>query len=162
MPTPQVPASDQDRPAGESTETSQNREVPSAAPKPSTGYEVVDFDALPPTRCPCGWSRRGLMDAADFPGSLHRVEILEDARVHYHKRLTETYYLLECGPDARLQLDGELLPLRPGMCVMIRPGVRHRAIGRMTILNLVFPKFDPADEWFDEPDGAHGEPAEGS
>jgi hypothetical protein len=32
---------------------------------------------------------------------------------------------------------------------MIPPGVRHRAIGKMTVLNIVFPKFDPADEWMD-------------
>lgn len=159
MPSPQSTASAPDRLTGGSSEASTFKEVPPAANGSPVGYEVVDFDSLSPTRCPCGWSRRGLMETADFPGSLHRVEILEDARVHYHKRLTETYYILECGPDARLQLDAEQLPLRPGMCVMIRPGVRHRAIGRMTILNLVFPKFDPADEWFDEPDGAHGEPA---
>jgi hypothetical protein len=33
--------------------------------------------------------------------------------------------------------------------VLIPPGVRHRAVGRMTILNMVVPPFDPADEWFD-------------
>jgi hypothetical protein len=27
------------------------------------------------------------------------------------------------------------------------PGVVHRAIGKMTVLNIVYPKFDPADEW---------------
>jgi hypothetical protein len=27
--------------------------------------------------------------------------------------------------------------------------VRHRAIGRMQVLIVVYPKFDPADEWFD-------------
>jgi hypothetical protein len=26
---------------------------------------------------------------------------------------------------------------------------RHPAAGRMTILNIVVPPFDPADEWFD-------------
>ena len=35
-----------------------------------------------------------------------------------------------------------------GHAVMIPPGVRHRAVGRMTILNVVVPPFDPADEWF--------------
>jgi len=35
------------------------------------------------------------------------------------------------------------------MCIVIKPGVRHRAIGRMTVLNIVIPKFDPTDEWFD-------------
>jgi mannose-6-phosphate isomerase-like protein (cupin superfamily) len=48
-----------------------------------------------------------------------------------------------------MQLDEDLVPVRPGMCVMIRPGVRHRAIGSMKVLIVVYPKFDPADEWFD-------------
>jgi hypothetical protein len=33
---------------------------------------------------------------------------------------------------------------------MIPPGVRHRGIGRMRVLIVVFPKFDDADEFFDE------------
>jgi hypothetical protein len=33
--------------------------------------------------------------------------------------------------------------------MLIAPGVRHRAAGRMTILNVVVPPFDSADEWFD-------------
>ena len=70
-------------------------------------------------------------------------------RSHYHKRLIETYYFLECDADARMQLDGETIPVRPGTCVMVRPGTRHRAIGRMKVLIVVFPKFDPEDEWFD-------------
>ena len=57
--------------------------------------------------------------------------------------------MLECGADARMQLDDEVIPLRPGVCVMIPPGVRHRAIGRMKVLIAVVPKFDPADEWLD-------------
>jgi mannose-6-phosphate isomerase-like protein (cupin superfamily) len=48
-----------------------------------------------------------------------------------------------------MELDGERVPLRVGSTVMIPPGVRHRAVGSMTILNVVIPPFDPADEWFD-------------
>src|SRR5262245_48801408 len=107
-------------------------------------WEVVDFGQLAAQPCPCGQSQRAFLEAEDFPASIHRVEIAADARLHYHKRLTETYYFLDCGADARLQLDDEFLLVRPGMCVLIRPGVRHRAIGRMTVLNIVWPKFDPA------------------
>lgn len=113
------------------------------------GYEVVDFAQLDGGACPCGTTRRAFLDVADYPASIHRVEISADARLHYHRRLTETYYVLECDTGAALQLDEDLLPLRAGMCVVIRPGVRHRAIGRMTLLNIVLPKFDPEDEWFD-------------
>ncbi len=113
------------------------------------GYEIADFSTLPGVECPCGTARRAFGDVADFPGTIHVTQIAADARVHYHKRLTETYYFLECGPEARLQLDNEILPVKPGMCVLIRPGTRHRAIGRMKVLIVVLPKFDPHDEWFD-------------
>ncbi len=113
-------------------------------------YEVVDFDQLPAVPCPCGLARRAFTEVDDFPGTVHVTEIAADARLHFHKRLTETYYILECAPGAALQLDEEVLSVRPGMCVLIRPGVRHRAIGRMRVLILVLPKFDPKDEWFDD------------
>jgi hypothetical protein len=48
-----------------------------------------------------------------------------------------------------MELDGQKVPIAEGMCVMIRPLVRHRAIGDMKVLVIVYPKFDPADEWFD-------------
>jgi mannose-6-phosphate isomerase-like protein (cupin superfamily) len=116
---------------------------------PTRRYEVVDFADIPPVACPCGQARRAFADTADFPGTLHRTEISLEARRHYHKRLTETYVFLECGPDARMELDDEVIPVRPGMAVLIRPGVRHRALGRMSVLILALPKFDPHDEWFD-------------
>jgi mannose-6-phosphate isomerase-like protein (cupin superfamily) len=48
-----------------------------------------------------------------------------------------------------MQLDDQIVPLRPGLCILIRPGVRHRAIGQMKVLIIAMPKFDPQDEWFD-------------
>jgi mannose-6-phosphate isomerase-like protein (cupin superfamily) len=113
-------------------------------------YRVVDFAEVPGVPCPCGTARRAFGDVAEYPATIHVTTIAEDARAHYHKTLTETYYILECGPDARMRLDGDEIPLRPGVCVLIPPGVRHRAIGRMTVLIVVLPKFDPRDEWFDE------------
>jgi len=118
-------------------------------PAVNRGYDFVNFEDIASVACPCGESRRGFADVTDFPATIHRVEISTDARRHYHKRLTETYYILDCQADAALELDDELVPVRPGSCILIRPGVRHRAVGRMTVLNIVMPKFDPADEWFD-------------
>lgn len=112
-------------------------------------YEWVDFDAIPGVPCPCGTARRALADVEDFPGTIHVTEIALDNQLHYHKRLTETYYFLECQPGAQMQLNDERFDVHPGTCIMIRPGTRHRAIGRMKVLIVVFPKFDPADEWFD-------------
>ena len=112
----------------------------------SDGYEIVDFDALSPVPCPCGQARRAFCEVPDFPGTIHRTEITAEAKTHYHNRLTETYYILQCEAGASMALDGKIVPLKPGLCILIRPGVRHRAIGRMTVLIVVFPKFDPEDE----------------
>jgi len=60
--------------------------------------------------------------------------------------LTEAYYILDCSPGAQIELDSQLVPLKPGLCVLIPPGTVHRAVGRMTVLIVVFPKFDPTDE----------------
>jgi len=115
----------------------------------SRPYELVDFAKVSGVTCPCGTARRAFQDVADFPGTVHVTEISADAQLHYHRRLTETYFFLECEPGAKMQLNDEMLDVHPGLCILIRPGVRHRAVGRMKVLIVVIPKFDPTDEWFD-------------
>jgi quercetin dioxygenase-like cupin family protein len=110
-------------------------------------YHVVDLPSLPGVPCPCGTARRGLADLDAFPGTIHLTEIKADAALHYHRALTETYYILECDESARIQLDDDIIPLQPGRCIVIPPGVRHRALGVMKVLIIVVPKFDPADEF---------------
>ena len=112
-------------------------------------FEFVDFKSLPGIPCPCGTARRAFTEVADFPGTIHVTEIELDNQLHYHKKLTETYYFLECLPGAKMQLDDEFIDVQPGNCIMIRPGTRHRAIGKMKVLIVVYPKFDASDEWTD-------------
>ena len=112
-------------------------------------FEIVDFQNLPATPCPCGTARRAFSDLPDYPATIHVTDISLDARLHYHRRITETYYFLHCEPDARMQLGDDIIPVRPGMAILIRPGTRHRALGRMQVLIVAIPKFDPNDEWED-------------
>ncbi len=112
-------------------------------------YEIVDFASISGVPCPCGTARRAFTEVEDFPGTIHVTEIALDNTLHYHKRLTETYYFLECEPGAQMQLNEEVIDVWPGACIMIRPLTRHRAIGKMKVLIVVYPKFDPEDEWFD-------------
>lgn len=112
-------------------------------------YSLVDFDQLPATPCPCGTARRGLMEDASVPYSIHITDISRNARVHYHKRLTETYFFLECAAGSAMELDGEVVPVVARQAIVVRPGTRHRAIGEMKVMLIVTPKFDAADEWFD-------------
>lgn len=112
-------------------------------------FEIVDLNALPGTPCPCGTARRAFIQPRNTVASVHRVDISLDARAHYHEFHTEIYYFLECGPEAQMELDGKLYPVKAGLAVLVRPGTRHRAVGKMKILNVVVPPFDKGDEWFD-------------
>ena len=112
-------------------------------------WKFADFSAIPPVPCPCGQARRAFNGVPEFPGTIHITEISEDAKRHYHRTLTETYVFLECQPDAMMELDGEVIPVKAYQSIVIPPLVKHRAIGKMKVLIVVLPEFDPADEWFD-------------
>jgi mannose-6-phosphate isomerase-like protein (cupin superfamily) len=75
------------------------------------------------------------------------TDITDDAQVHYHKKMTEIYVILE--GEGYMELDGERIAVKPNTSIFIKPGCRHRAVGRMRILNIPIPAFDEADEWFD-------------
>ncbi len=110
-------------------------------------HSVVHTGSIEPVDCPCGETRRAFIDDPDRIASLHVVDIKEDSQVHYHKQLTEVYYILD--GDGQMELDGERVDVRPGSAILIKPGCRHRAVGRMKLLNVPIPAFDPNDEWFD-------------
>jgi mannose-6-phosphate isomerase-like protein (cupin superfamily) len=110
-------------------------------------FAIEQLDSIAPQSCPCGWTRRGFVGLEDSPASVHQVEILQDARTHYHKTMTEIYVVLE--GLGEIELDGQRLPVKPMTSILIRPGCRHRAIGKLKILNIAIPRFDPGDEWFD-------------
>ena len=108
-------------------------------------HHVVHMDEIESTACPCGWAKRAFADMTGSPASFHIVQITEDSTVHYHKRMTEIYHVLE--GQGHLELDGRRVPVRPGSTVMIQPGCHHRAVGKLTIINVAIPAFDPTDEY---------------
>ena len=110
-------------------------------------FRVVELSSLPAEPCPCGTARRAFIDDEDQTASIHLVEIATDAKSHYHQSHTEIYYILE--GSGHLELDGELVPVTAGTAVLIKPGCRHRAIGKLKLINIPIPAFDPSDECFD-------------
>jgi len=110
-------------------------------------FMVSQLDQVPPVRCRCGWARRAFAASPDNVASMHIVEIEEDSRAHYHKQMTEIYLVLE--GNGQMELDGQLIPVKPMTAIYIRPGCRHRAIGKLRIVNIPVPSFDERDEWFD-------------
>jgi mannose-6-phosphate isomerase-like protein (cupin superfamily) len=110
-------------------------------------FQIAHLDAIPPAKCPCGWAKRAFADSADTVASMHLVQIEEDSQTHYHKRMTEIYLVLE--GEGHMELDGTVVPVKPMSAIYIRPGCRHRAVGKMKIINIPVPAFDESDEWFD-------------
>lgn len=110
-------------------------------------YEIVRFDEMEPAECPCGLTRRAFVRPDNAIATMHMVDIRADSKVHYHKKLTEIYLVIE--GTGEMELDGEKIPVKPLTAIFIKPGCRHRAVGKMRIVNVPIPAFDPEDEWFD-------------
>lgn len=110
-------------------------------------YSFAQLDELDSIRCSCGQTRRAFVDDPDKVASAHLVEISENAQTHYHKNMTEIYTVLE--GEGYIELDGERIPVKAMSVIKIKPGCRHRAVGKMRILNTAIPAFDAGDEWFD-------------
>ena len=115
-------------------------------------HPVVQLDTLEAIRCPCGWARRAFAGEHGRVASVHLVEIDAEAQVHHHCHTTEIYVVL--AGEGEIELDGRRYPVRPLSAIYIQPGVRHRAIGRLQVINIPVPSFDPADEFVDPPAGA--------
>ena len=107
---------------------------------------VTHFDEIEPTQCPCGTTRRAFAIPENTTATIHLVDISVDAKTHYHKKLTEIYLVLE--GEGHMELDGDIVPLKPLTAGLIKPGCRHRAVGNLRIVNIPVPAFDPHDEHF--------------
>lgn len=110
-------------------------------------YLVAQLDAVPAVACPCGVARRAFAAPDNALATVHLTDVTEEAQVHYHKAMTEIYVILE--GEGHMELDGARVPVKPMTSIFIKPGCRHRAVGRLRILNIPIPAFDPQDEWFD-------------
>lgn len=110
-------------------------------------YSIASLNDIAPVACPCGFSRRAFGTPDNQIATIHLVDIEKDARTRYHRKMTEIYLILE--GEGFIELEGELHPVKPMSTILIKPGCRHRAVGKMKIVNIPVPAFDPTDEWFD-------------
>jgi quercetin dioxygenase-like cupin family protein len=114
----------------------------------STSLIVRHEGEAPHERSTCGW-RHLLISRGDtgVAAWAHAVDI-DGARLHYHKRATELYYVLE--GKGTVTLDGVEHPVRKGSIVHIPPGVVHGAKGRMRVLVVGIPDISDEDLFFPE------------
>lgn len=102
-----------------------------------TTYLRRDPAEIAPWAETCG-QVRSLIEACDgAAGEVLLVEI-DDAKLHYHQRTDEFYYVIS-GAGTML-LDDETIELHPGVLVYIPRGIKHKAIGRLTVLTVCIPR----------------------
>lgn len=105
----------------------------------------------PRERSACGWRDRLISreDAVHSPSAwVHAVDI-DGAKLHYHKRSTELYYVLE--GSGTVILDGIEEPVSKGSLVHIPVGVVHGARGKMRVLVVGIPDIAD-DDYFEVPE----------
>jgi mannose-6-phosphate isomerase-like protein (cupin superfamily) len=81
---------------------------------------------------------RPLIEAADGAAAeVHHVEI-DNAKLHYHERTDEIYHVIS--GQGTMVLDDEQIELHPGVVVYVPRGVRHKAVGKLTVLTVCIPR----------------------
>ncbi|MFO1007596.1 MAG: cupin domain-containing protein [Planctomycetaceae bacterium] len=102
----------------------------------------------PRERSACGWRDRLISheDAALAPAAWAHAVYIDGTKLHYHKRSTELYYVLD--GSGSVVLDGVEQPVSQGSLVHIPPGVVHGAKGRMRVLVVGIPDI-AEDDYFE-------------
>ena len=81
---------------------------------------------------------RFLIDEKDAAaGEVCEVEIT-DAKLHYHQRTDEFYYVVD--GNGRMLLDDQEIELHKGVVVYVPRGVKHKAWGNLKALIVCVPR----------------------
>jgi len=124
---------------------------PTDTPIPVSGPILVRHEGhTPRERSACGWRDRLISreDAHLTPAAWAHAVDIDGGKLHYHKRSTELYYVLD--GSGSILLDGVEHPVSKGSLVHIPPGVVHGARGRMRVLVIGVPDIAD-DDYFEAP-----------
>ena len=81
---------------------------------------------------------RPLIEAADGAAAeVHHVEI-DHAKLHYHAKTDEIYYII--AGQGTMVLDHQTIEVHRGVVVYVPRGVKHKAIGKLTVLTVCIPR----------------------
>ena len=84
----------------------------------------------------CGQIRTVIDEQDEAAAEVHHVEI-QDAKLHYHERTDEFYYVI--AGRGTMILDDEEIELHEGVVVYVPRGVKHKAKGELTVLTVCVP-----------------------
>lgn len=104
-----------------------------------THYLRKDPADVAPWTETCGQIRPLVEEKDGAAAEIHHVEIHE-AKLHYHARTDEFYYVID--GQGTMILDGDEIELHQGVVVYVPRGVKHKAIGngKLTVLLVCIPR----------------------
>ncbi|HEV3237459.1 MAG TPA: cupin domain-containing protein [Gemmataceae bacterium] len=100
----------------------------------ATSFIRRDPAEIEPWAETCGQIRCLIEEKA---GEVHHVKI-HNAKLHYHERTDEFYYVI--AGRGTMVLDDEETELHPGVVVYIPRGIKHKAVGDLTVLTICIPR----------------------
>lgn len=103
----------------------------------ATKYLVRDPAEITPWAETCGQIRCMVEESDGAAAEIHRVEI-DNAKLHYHAKTDEFYYIID--GEGQMRLDDEMIDVKQGMVVYVPRGVKHKAIGKLTVLTICIPR----------------------
>ena len=104
------------------------------SPTPFLRREVTQIKPWAET---CGQIRPLIEEQDGAAAEVHHLEIT-DAKLHYHERTDEIYYVLD--GTGRMRLDDAEIELRKDVTVYVPRGIRHRAWGNLKVLVVCIPR----------------------
>ena len=85
----------------------------------------------------CGQIRPLIEERDGAAAEVHHLEIT-DAKLHYHERTDEIYYVL--GGQGWMEMDGSKIVLHEGVVVYLQRGIKHKAWGQLKVLVVCLPR----------------------
>ena len=103
----------------------------------ATSFLRRDVAKVTPWTETCGQIRPLIEEKDGAAAEVHHLEIT-NAKLHYHERTDEIYYVL--GGSGKMLLDDEEIELRPDVTVYVPRGVKHKAWGDLKVLVVCIPR----------------------
>ena len=85
----------------------------------------------------CGQIRPLVEEQDGAAAEVHHVQI-DNAKLHFHAQTDEFYYVID--GQGTMILDDDEIELHPGVVVYVPRGVKHKAIGKLTVLTVCIPR----------------------
>ena len=85
----------------------------------------------------CGQIRPLVEEKDGAAAEVHHLQIT-DAKLHYHERTDEIYYVFE--GEGRMRLNDEEIELHKNVVVYVPRGIKHKAWGNLAVLVVCIPR----------------------